>query len=88
MDNPLGKRFHLGPGGAPIEVVGVTEDGKYEVLVESQKLAIFLPATQQYNTTTTMIVRSSLPEEESVRKNAADMWRLLILTCRSSASAG
>ncbi len=68
VDNPLGKRFYHGPGGASIEVVGVVEDGKYESPVEAQKLAIFLPTTQHYNTTTTLIVRSSLPEEESVRK--------------------
>jgi predicted permease len=64
VDNPLGKRFHVGSGTTILEVVGVTEDGKYGSLTESQQLAIFLPAPQQYNTTTTMIVRSALPEQE------------------------
>jgi predicted permease len=67
-DNPLGKRFHIGSGSTLLEVVGVTEDGKYSGLTDSQQLAIFLPAPQQYNTTTTMIVRSTLPEQELISR--------------------
>ena len=68
MDNPLGKRFHIGSGTTMLEVVGVTEDGKYATLAESQKLAVFMPAPQQYNTTTTLIVRSALPEDELISR--------------------
>jgi predicted permease len=68
MDNPLGKRFHIGSSATMLEVVGVTEDGKYATLGESQKLAVFMPALQQYNTTTTLVVRSSLPEEELISR--------------------
>jgi len=68
VDNPLGKRIHIGSGDTLFEVVGVTEDGKYSSLAESQKLAIFLPALQQYNTTTTLMVRSALPQEELISR--------------------
>ncbi len=68
VDNPLGKRIHIGSGDTLFELVGVTEDGKYSTLAESQKLAIFLPALQQYNTTTTLIVRSALPQEELISR--------------------
>jgi len=67
-DNPLGKRMHIGAGATLFEIVGVTEDGKYGSLAESQQLAIFLPAGQQYNTTTTLIVRSALPQEELISR--------------------
>src|SRR6266852_967699 len=68
VDNPLGKRIHIGSGDTLFEVVGVTEDRKYSSLAESQKLAIFLPALQQYNTTTTLMVRSALPQEELISR--------------------
>jgi hypothetical protein len=76
VDNPLGKRFHIGYGSTLLEVVGVTEDGKYSSLTDSQQLAIFLPAPQQYNTTTTMIVRSALPEQELISRMRQTMANL------------
>jgi macrolide transport system ATP-binding/permease protein len=76
VDNPLGKRFHLVSGSTLFEVVGVTEDGKYSSLTDSQQLAIFLPAPQQYNTTTTMIVRSTLPERELISRMRQTMANL------------
>jgi predicted permease len=68
VDNPLGKRIHMGPGPTLFEIVGVTEDGKYGSLAEPQRLAVYLPASQQYNTTTTLIVRSALPQEELISR--------------------
>jgi predicted permease len=66
--NALGKRFHHGPGGYLYEVVGIVETGKYENPTEPEKPAFFQCITQQYNSTTTMVVRSSLPEEQMVAK--------------------
>lgn len=64
-ENAIGKRFH-GPGGAMVEIVGMAEDGKYESPVESPAPALFVPFLQSYNTTHTLIVRSSIPEQEMV----------------------
>lgn len=66
-DKPLGKRFHaIGP--SLWEVVGVAEDGKYESPGEASTPALFIPFLQSYNTTHTLIVRSSLPEQEMAAK--------------------
>lgn len=63
---PVGRRFHFGEGGPMIEVIGLAEDGKYESLTESESPAVFLPSLQSYNTTTTLLVKSSMPEEQMV----------------------
>jgi len=48
-DNALGKRFHLGDvSGAPYEIVGVAEDGKYRNLYEDPRPYMFLPHQQRY----------------------------------------
>ncbi len=70
-ENAVGKRFWIGSsqsGNPLVEVVGMAEDGKYESLTESPRPAMFLPMLQHYNTTTTLIVRSALPESETVAK--------------------
>lgn len=66
--NAVGKRFRHGPGGYWFEVIGVVETGKYETPTESDEPAFFQSMAQQYNSTTTLIVRSSLPEEQVVGK--------------------
>ena len=60
----VGQRIRWGRGS--IEIVGVVEDGKYEALTESAKPAMFVPMQQAYNTTTTLVVRSSVPPEQMV----------------------
>ncbi|HKD44325.1 MAG TPA: ABC transporter permease [Candidatus Angelobacter sp.] len=67
VDNAVGKRFH-GPGGSMIEIVGMVEDGKYESPAEAPTPAVFVPFLQNYNTTHTLMVRSSLPVEELVAR--------------------
>jgi predicted permease len=64
-ENALGKRFRS-HGSAPWEIVGVVEDGKYETLIEDPNPVIFYPILQQPNTSTTLIVRSSLPPLEMI----------------------
>jgi predicted permease len=78
-ENAVGKRFWTGssqPGNPLIEVVGMAEDGKYESLTESPRPAMFLPMLQHYNTTTTLIVRSALPESETVAKTRQALRQL------------
>jgi ABC-type antimicrobial peptide transport system permease subunit len=63
-DQAVGERFQS--YGSRWEIVGVVEDGKYETLAEDQKPALFLPILQSPNTSTTLIVRSSLPAEQMI----------------------
>jgi ABC-type antimicrobial peptide transport system permease subunit len=46
------------------EIVGVTEDGKYDSLTESPWPAMFFPAAQSPDSNTTLVVRSELPTSE------------------------
>jgi len=63
-DHAVGERFQS--YGRRWEIVGVVEDGKYETLAEDPKPALFLPILQSPNTSTTLIVRSSLPAEQMI----------------------
>jgi predicted permease len=53
----LGRHFKM-PDGARVEVVGITEDGKYSTLMEDPHPAMFLPLLQWPSNTTWMVVRS------------------------------
>lgn len=64
-ENPVGKTFP-GYGGHPIEVLGVVADGKYESLTESQQPVLFWSILQNYNSTTTLEVKSALPPTQMV----------------------
>ena len=66
--NPVGKRFHNGRNGPLVEVVGMVENGKYESLTESPRPALFWCILQQFNSTTTVEVRSSLPATQMVNE--------------------
>ena len=65
-ENALGKRFRSG-GSDWTEIVGIVENGKYESLSDGLKLALFWPASQHYNATTTVVARSALPSDQVVR---------------------
>ena len=67
-ESAAGKRFRQGPKGSLVEVAGVVEDGKYQSLTESQQPAVFWPMLQNYNGTTTLEVRSSIPAAQMVRE--------------------
>jgi predicted permease len=65
-ENAVGKRF--GPGGNQwMEVIGVAEDGKYNSLSDGPTPVVFYPIQQQYNSTCTVVARSSLPADRVVR---------------------
>lgn len=76
MQNAVGKNFRIGLKGPLVEVIGVAEDGNYESLTESRRLVIFKSILQSYNSTTTLIVRSSLPGAQMVREMRHAMGQL------------
>jgi predicted permease len=57
----VGREFRLGRGGPAIEIVGVAETGKYQTLTETDTPTVFAPILQDYNGTTVLLVRSTLP---------------------------
>jgi len=65
---PLGKRFRFGTAGPLIQVIGLVENGKYESLTEPKRPAVFQPILQAYNTTTTLVVKSTIPESQMVEQ--------------------
>jgi predicted permease len=65
--DPVGRRFRYGRDAAPVEVVGLVEDGKYRSLSESARAAVFWPIRQSANAATMLLVRSSLPEAQVVQ---------------------
>jgi macrolide transport system ATP-binding/permease protein len=72
----IGLRFRYARNDPPIEVIGVVEAGKYSTLTEAPRPALFRPAAQSYNATTTLLVRSRLPEAEvagQLRKAIGDL---------------
>jgi predicted permease len=74
VPEPIGKTFRYGPKTDPIRIVGVVADGKYVSLTEAPRPALFRPILQQYNSTTTIVVRSQLPASalvEQLRKQIA-----------------
>jgi predicted permease len=62
--NPVGKRVRISATAAPVEIVGVVEDGKYLSLGENPRPAAFFPLTQLPTRWTTLVARTSLPPAE------------------------
>ena len=65
--NPIGKRFRHSANGKWIQIAGVVENGRYEFLGESPKVAIFEPIAQRWMQEQTLIVRSATSGTESIR---------------------
>lgn len=74
-ENVVGKIFR-GYGGRPIEVIGIVADGKYESLTESQQPVLFWSILQNYNSTTTLEVKSSLPAAQMVSEIRSTIAKL------------
>ena len=54
----IGRRFNFsGPDKPYWEVIGVAADGKYNSLVEDQKMAFYRPLLRNYNTSASLIAR-------------------------------
>jgi predicted permease len=60
-ENPLGRHVRISSVAAPLEVIGIVEDGKYQSLGEDPRPAVFLPMAQSTTRWTTLVARSSLP---------------------------
>lgn len=70
-ENAIGKRFRTSPErGEWREIVGIAQDGKYQSLNDVSEPAIFWPRSQNYNSTISVIVRSSRPPSDVVRNVA------------------
>jgi macrolide transport system ATP-binding/permease protein len=54
----IGKQLRNGRGGKPMQIIAVVEDGKYTTLSEPRRGAIFRPLSQQYSTSSMLIVRA------------------------------
>ena len=66
-ENPIGKRFRTAANeGEWREIVGVVEDGKYRSLGERPMAAVFQPFAQSWDSNTTIVARSPMPEEQLV----------------------
>ncbi len=72
-DVPAIGRHFLGGDKTRYEIVGVVENGKYEMLTEEPAAAMFFPLAQGHEANTLLVVRSGLPSAEVV----ASLSRLL-----------
>jgi ABC-type antimicrobial peptide transport system permease subunit len=60
----IGRHF-LGGDKSSYQIVGIVENGKYEMLTEDQSPAMFFPLAQAHEANTLLIVRSDLPSAET-----------------------
>ena len=75
-EEPLGKRIRFGTGGPFWQIAGVVEAGRYTTVTEDPRPAIWQPIEQQYNSTSTVIIRSRLRDQEmlaAARKAVAEL---------------
>jgi ABC-type antimicrobial peptide transport system permease subunit len=56
--------YYKMPDGTRVQVVGITEDGKYNSLTEDPHAAMFLPILQWPSNSTWLVVRSSLDPQQ------------------------
>ena len=60
----IGRRFRpAGPNGSWIEIVGVTNTGKYRFLFEDPQPYFYVPLAQEYTALRVLQVRTSMPPE-------------------------
>jgi predicted permease len=62
-DTAIGRHF-LGGDKTNYQIVGIVENGKYEMLTEDPGAAMFFPLDQNHEANTILIVRSELPPPE------------------------
>lgn len=60
-DEPVIGRHFLGSDKTSYQIVGIVENGKYEMLTEDPGPAMFFPLAQNHEANTMLIVRSDLP---------------------------
>jgi macrolide transport system ATP-binding/permease protein len=58
-ENPIGKRLLVGgTKGSPVEVIGLTADGKYESLGERPQPFLYRPVIQEYQSAMTLVAQT------------------------------
>jgi predicted permease len=62
-ESAIGRHF-LGGDKTNYQIVGIVENGKYEMLTEDPTPAMFFPLDQEHEANTILIVRSDLPPAE------------------------
>ena len=80
VQDPVGKTFRRGFGDKRVQVVGLVADGKYRSLTEAPLPVLFWSIRQQYNSTTTLVIRSQRAASavaEQVRRTLAAMDKRL-----------
>jgi len=64
-DDPIGKRFSMvNKGGKPMEVIGVTKDGRYTDPTDPADAYFFVPLSQHFDSFRTLQVRTIVPPEQ------------------------
>jgi predicted permease len=63
VNNAIGRYYKM-ENGSRVQVVGVVEDGKYDLLSEDQQPAMFMPFLQLPNAQTSLAVRSERDPEQ------------------------
>ena len=77
VPNAIGRHFKT-EDGTLVQVVGIAEDGKYYVMTEDPKPAMFLPVTQFPTGMTSLIVRpDAVRSQRDPQQLAADIRRTL-----------
>jgi predicted permease len=74
-DQAVGRYFKDGAGDL-IQIVGVAADGKYQLLGENQQPAMFFPISQNPDTATELVVRTSMESSTmaaAIRKQIHDL---------------
>jgi predicted permease len=66
-EDPIGKRFSIGSADEEkVQVIGVSQDGKYTGLNEEPKPFVYSPVLQSYSGTTNIIVRSQIEPQKLI----------------------
>ncbi len=71
-------RYFKNSSGAQIQIVGIVADGKYLLLSENQKAAVFFPISQRPTTKTSLIVRLPPDSSEAATNDMAATLRKVV----------
>jgi predicted permease len=76
-EDPIGKQFSFkGAQGPYVQVVGVTQNGKYIFIGEDRQNFFYVPAGQNFTSAKILQIRTSLPPEV-IRKNVEQQIHVL-----------
>jgi predicted permease len=71
-------RYFKNTSGVQVQIVGIVADGKYLLLSENQKAAVFYPISQQPTTKTSLVVRIRPDSSEAATNEMAATIRKVI----------